>query len=372
MKILLSGYYGFNNIGDEAILYSIIQALRYYDPTIEITVLSNNTVSTSKEYDVKAVNRWSVKEIFLALLESDGLISGGGSLLQDQTGWKSVPYYTSVMYLANLLRKPVFVYAQGMGPINKSVNKWVVQKVLKRVNRITVRDQRSKDLLVNLKVRKEIDLVPDPVLGLSPSEQETDTWLNQQEISNKIITVSVRNWTSDYNYLKKIALALDQCIQQGYEIIFIPMHGKHDDITSKKVANMMHSTSLIAPFDASIHEKIEMIGRSKLLVGMRLHALIFASITNTPFISLSYDPKIDSFTEQANQKLAGHVRENNWNEHTLYQQIIELLNQESEYKQKLHSAVTPLKNNARYTAKEAINLFSPSVRVPYKIKKSEN
>ncbi|EPZ60384.1 pyruvyl-transferase domain protein [[Clostridium] sordellii ATCC 9714] len=48
MRILISGYYGFNNAGDEAILKSIIIALRDVNPTIDIVVLSNDVEHTKK------------------------------------------------------------------------------------------------------------------------------------------------------------------------------------------------------------------------------------------------------------------------------------------------------------------------------------
>ncbi|SMB88453.1 Polysaccharide pyruvyl transferase [Desulfonispora thiosulfatigenes DSM 11270] len=87
-KVILSGYYGFNNAGDEAVLYSIIAALRGLDENLEITVLSNNPEHTIKAYQVKAINRWKVKEIYPAIKEADLVISGGGSLLQDVTSKK--------------------------------------------------------------------------------------------------------------------------------------------------------------------------------------------------------------------------------------------------------------------------------------------
>ena len=83
MRVLISGYYGFHNIGDEAILKSIITALRQEKPDIEITVLSNDVEHTKNTYNVDAINRWNIAKIYLELLKSDGLISGGGSLLQE-------------------------------------------------------------------------------------------------------------------------------------------------------------------------------------------------------------------------------------------------------------------------------------------------
>ena len=90
MRILISGYYGFNNAGDEAILKSIIIALRDVNPTIDIVVLSNDVEHTKKTYNVDAINRWNIFKIYSELRKSDGLISGGGSLLQDVTSSRPI------------------------------------------------------------------------------------------------------------------------------------------------------------------------------------------------------------------------------------------------------------------------------------------
>src|SRR4051794_39590785 len=119
MHIVLSGYYGFDNVGDEAILFSIIHALRKWQADIEITVLSNDPESTKSTYGVQAVNRWKMKEISQVLNQADGLISGGGSLMQDQPGMKSIPYYAGIILIEKCNKPPVFVYAKEMGPINR-------------------------------------------------------------------------------------------------------------------------------------------------------------------------------------------------------------------------------------------------------------
>ncbi|WP_246942783.1 polysaccharide pyruvyl transferase CsaB [Bacillus pinisoli] len=355
MRIVISGYYGFHNIGDEAILYSIIQSLKSYEQNVKITVLSNDPEFTRHTYGVDAVNRWNIKEVLHSLKKSDGLISGGGSLLQDQTGWKSIPYYTGIMALAKIAKKPIFVYAQGMGPINKVFSKRIVNLALNRVSAITVRDERSKELLKSLNVIKPIGLVPDPVLGLSVGATESE-WINSLNTSKQFIVVSVRDWQTKYAYLKNIADSLSMFIED-YQVILLPMHGKHDEETSKKLNEMLDNKALIAPYEASIQEKIAIIGNGALLIGMRLHALIFAAITNTPFIALSYDPKIDVFTEQANQVVAGHVEINNWSAQTLADEITKVLHQSTVYKERLEKATATLKSEAIQTASQAIQVF---------------
>lgn len=358
MHIVLSGYYGFDNVGDDAILLSIIQGLKKWQHDIEITVLSNNPSATEQTYGVKAVNRWKMKEIHQLLKTADGLISGGGSLMQDQTGMKTIPYYAGVIQIAKWLKKPVFVYAQGMGPINHTLSKFFVRKTFNKVDQITIRDKASQTLLTEIGVRKEAKIVPDPVMGLNGGDFHCE-WLEHESLTaESYISVSVRDWPSTIAYKEKIAHSLDQLVRQGEQIVFLPMHGEHDFKTSQEVAALMQEKSLIAPSDLSIEEKIAVIGQSQLLIGMRLHSLIFSAIYATPFIAISYDPKIDAFADIVDQPVIGHVEKDDWNGVTLFERAIAILESYTTVQENMRQAVLPLQHEATATAKLAIETFS--------------
>lgn len=356
MRVLISGYYGFHNIGDEAILKSIITALRQEKPDIKITVLSNDIEHTKNTYNVDAINRWNVAKIYLELLKSDGLISGGGSLLQDVTSSRPITYYTAIMKLAKLARKPVFIYAQGVGPISEDKNKKAVKKILNRVNYITLRDKESLDLVKSIGVTKEIDIVPDPVMGFSIDGFESNICDKYNGL--KYITVSVRDWEkATTNFLEKIAKSCDEIVASGTSVVFIPMHGEHDYKTSKKVVNMMTEKADIFDYNASIEEKILCIKNSKLMIGMRLHALIFAATVNIPMIGISYDPKIDSFLDIVNQPCIGSV-DDNWNSNDLSNRAIRIINNSLQIQTNLKINVDRLVRESRITSKKAIEIFS--------------
>ncbi|PKP54929.1 polysaccharide pyruvyl transferase CsaB, partial [Candidatus Atribacteria bacterium HGW-Atribacteria-1] len=123
-KIMISGYYGFNNTGDEAILKSMVGAFKEKIPQIKITVLSHNPLQTSRTYQVKAINRLHLISIICCLRNVNLFISGGGGLLQDSTGkgW-SILYYLGLILAAKIVKAPVMIYAQGIGPVNKQINK---------------------------------------------------------------------------------------------------------------------------------------------------------------------------------------------------------------------------------------------------------
>ena len=113
MRLVLSGYYGFYNVGDEAILQSIIESLSKENPDIELVVLSNDSKYTKERYGVESVDRWNIKAVYHAIKNSDGVISGGGSLLQDQTSTKSILYYTGIMGLARLLKSVLYLFTRN-------------------------------------------------------------------------------------------------------------------------------------------------------------------------------------------------------------------------------------------------------------------
>lgn len=355
MKVLISGYYGFGNMGDEAILKSIITSLRKVDPSIEITVLSGDESHTKSTYNVDAINRYNIVKIYMELLKSDGLISGGGSLLQDVTSSRPVIYYTSIIKLAKLAKKPVFIYAQGVGPINDKKNQKIASKYINKADYITLRDQDSIDFVKSIGVNKNIDLVSDPVMGFSIDNYESQIY-NEYEKRN-YITVSVRDWSkATVDYLKNTAIACDEIARNGIDVVFMPMHGKEDYGISQNVIDMMKENAEIFPYETSIEEKIQCIKNSKLMIGMRLHALIFAATVNTPMIGISYDPKIDSFLDSVNQSCIGQVYKE-WNPLELSNVALDIINNPNIKRKMLLEKSNILKASSEKTAKLAVELF---------------
>ncbi|MQL51531.1 polysaccharide pyruvyl transferase CsaB [Desulfofundulus thermobenzoicus] len=175
-RVVVSGYYGFRNLGDEAVLLAMLEAFKSQwaqrrtgrrDGTLQVVVLSNDSGQTRRLYGVEAVNRWHIKEIYRVLREADLLISGGGSLLQDVTGIKSLLYYLGVMWLAVQLKKPVVFYAQGIGPVRTVLGRFLVRRVANRARLIIVRDEQSARDLARMGVNgPPVHVTVDAALGL--------------------------------------------------------------------------------------------------------------------------------------------------------------------------------------------------------------
>ncbi len=300
VRAVISGYYGFHNLGDEAVLYSMLQALREYDPGFQPVVLSADPHFTARTYDVESVNRWNFGEVKEALRRADILISGGGSLLQDVTGIKSLGYYLGVIWLARALGKPVVFYAQGIGPVNGSLGRKMVAFTANGVKAITVRDDESRIDLLEMGVKKEIKVTADPVLGLDPEKvpaQPGRVILKDSGVSveeGPVAGISVRPWQGE-DWHRELARVCDSLAGRGMQVVFLPMQHPGDLEISEVISGFMHEKSFILRRACSVPEILSVMGNLKLLVGMRLHSLIMAAVLGVPPVGIAYDPKVQRF-----------------------------------------------------------------------------
>ena len=308
--VVISGYYGFDNLGDEALLQAIVEPLQEMVPGVRIIVLSAQPAKTARQYNVEAEDRFSPLRIFSALKKADLLISGGGSLLQDVTGPFTIPYYLSIVTLAKILGKPVMFYAQGVGPVNRGFSKTLVRLVADRADAITLRDEESKEILHQIGVRRPpITVTADPVFGLS-GNGETGNLLQQFGLTKgpkPMAAIAAREWQGLSGYKKALAAAADYLAAGGWEVVLLPMQFPADLKTCEEIKGLMRHPVKIIERHPSVNELMMLTKEFDLLIGMRLHALIFAANNLVPLIGLSYDPKVWQFMEQVGQPVISDI-----------------------------------------------------------------
>lgn len=350
-KIVISGYYGFDNIGDEAVLYAILSQLRDTIPEVSITVLSNNPEKTKLMYEVKAVNRWQIKEVSQAIKESDLLISGGGSLLQDVTSGKTIPYYLAIVKLAQWYKKKVVFYSQGIGPINHSYNKWLIKNVVNKADAIFVRDNHSKEVLEELGIRKPVKVTADPVLGIKPNE---DVYKYVKDLlgEKKAVGVYIRPWENEQELLNSLEKALQYVIREGYKVYLIPMYYLQDREIAHKLKDRLGENAVVIDKMLTIDEVVSYTACFEFIIGMRLHSLIMAAAAKVPMIGLSYDPKVKDFMKDMEIPYCTEVQQMGSNE--LIYMIQEVIDHKDTLKRHL-SAVCELQ-------KEKLNWPAVSIK----------
>jgi len=290
MRIVVSGYYGFGNLGDEAVLAATIAALRARIPAARITVLSGRPAQTRRLHNVSAVPRTGAG-VLRALAGADLFLSGGGSLFQDVTSARSAVYYLSVLALAELLSRRTMVFAQGIGPLRRRPLRRLAALVLNRVSLLTVRDEDSLRTLRELNVARTAHLVADPVFALEPAPAEHVRQLIGPRGAGPRIGLTLRPWQGDA-YVGAVVEALQEVRSAlGAAIVVFPFHPARDLSLCRAAAAALGGQVVS---DLPPREMMAAIGTVDLLVGARLHALICGVATGVPPIGLSYDPKIDA------------------------------------------------------------------------------
>ena len=298
MRLVVSGYIGHGNAGDEWILAGLLRGLRDVEPEVEVVAISCDPPATRRAHDVAAVGRTDAVGIARAIRAADGLISGGGSLLQDATSARPVAYYAGVMLLARAVGRPYVIHAQGLGPIRRWPNRRLAALALRGAAAVSLRDPESIACARGLGVRGPIGLVPDPALALEPSTA------GRREGA---ILVAVREWPTATPYLPAIRAALAQVRDLG-PIVALPMQGSVDLAASRAVVAGVPGAEVLDP-SLSPEAAAEAVAGARLVVAMRLHALVLAAGADLPAVAISYDPKVDAFAGQAAQPVIGRIGE---------------------------------------------------------------
>jgi len=309
IDILISGYYGYRNSGDDSILKAMLVSLKQLNPGLNIAVLSKNPADTAKTYGVTALQRFNMWKLHSTLRDTKLLISGGGSLIQDVTSTQSLIYYLTVVNMALKRGAKVMLYANGIGPVNGSLNRRMAAKSLNNVDYITLREELSLEELTRLGVvGVPVEVTSDPAFSLEPAAKEdVGGVLRELGIGEGVryFGISVRSWSELPDGFERELAGLADYVYERYGVksVVIPMQQSLDDAISQRVLDSMaHRGVLYIP--GSTEELLRVVAESEFIIGMRLHMLIYAAVSGIPVVGLVYDPKIEAMMTHMGQKYA--------------------------------------------------------------------
>ena len=287
-KAILSGYYGFDNFGDEAILGVLSENLKKNG--IDVCVISKNPQKTAKKLETDTVYTFDICGIIKKIRTSDVLISGGGSLLQDTTSLKSLFYYLFIIFCAQFFRKKVIIFAQGIGPIKNIAGRIITKLLLKNCCYVTVRDEKSLFLLRGWGITTK--LVNDPVWNIEVKEPvkmnrvgvQLRGWKN---LSGKFLFALAHNIAKEFSdreiyiYSFQDALDLDVCRQFEGNL---------------KIVNPSVKTKIIDASDTNL--TISSVSNLEYMIAMRYHACLVALKYGIKTMALCYDEKVSKLSKR--------------------------------------------------------------------------
>lgn len=369
---IISGYYGYRNIGDDALLMSIINDLKRYKPDIRLMILSKAPAATSRDFNVASISRFSMLRIFRAMKNTRAFIYGGGNLLQDNTSTRSLFFYLSMVWLAKKHRLKIMFYANGIGPLKKKVNRLLTKKIMNQVDVITLRETLSFEELKSLDIGKpRILLTSDAALTVADGRDNIGTGILKQlglPKDKPLLGVSLRKYPGHENfehekYESVIARAIDSMAEKyGAWPVLFPMQHPNDVPILENVAGKMTSKCTVVKEKLNIFQTYDLISGMHMLLGMRLHALVFAAVASVPMVGLVYDPKIEGFLDCVKQPSAGDVRM------LALEPLLKLMedvwHNRDVISRQLDDIIPDLKEKARENARVAVELISSPVSFP--------
>lgn len=289
VKIVVSGYIGFDNFGDESILSVLLDNLKRQNT--DITVISSNPQKTKLIHGVKTCKTFDLFSIILAILNCNILISGGGSLLQDKTSIKSLLYYLFIIFCAKLFRKKVVIFAQGIGPLNTSIARFLTKFTLKSCDLLSVRDEKSLFLLRGWGISP--DLQCDPVFNLqipdySPQGKVGIQLRSWKYLSDdflcKLADETVKNFSDRKILIFSFQDSLDYKLCKEFQ-------------TKLTIRNPQINTEIIKnDYPHNITENFKTL---EYLIAMRFHACLLALKFGIKTLALNYDEKVEKLAKDA-------------------------------------------------------------------------
>lgn len=314
--VIITGYYGFDNLGDEAILEELLIELSTICPKQNIVVLSNNPLKTASLYQVNSFNRWHWTTYIHLLKRAKLLVSGGGGLFQDRTGLGSVIFYGMQILLARLFAVRTLIYAQGLGPLNSPFSRKLTQLALKQASTITLRDPLSISMAQdwNLPCRLTADSVWSlPASPLPTSIKDLIDKLRLVSSGQKnegiIVGLSLRDDPALKEYhFELLANILSSVLPAQSTVLLLPLQPSSDYPVLKRIEKYLLKsklrTDLISAAEILMPSQwLALMENLDLIIAMRFHALLMALKAAKPVIGIAYDTKVSILLKEFKQPL---------------------------------------------------------------------
>lgn len=292
MRLLVSGYVGAGNLGDEALLAGLLGALRRRG--VDAVVASLAPARTRAAHGVAAVDRFG--GTLAALARVDAVVSGGGGLLQDATSFRSLAYYLGVVTAARAARRPVAVFGQSLGPLSargERAARWALRGVP-----LGLRDEPSLALAARLGLPAHA--VADTALLLAPPVASPPAAAG----SPPLVLVPRAGYPHVTDAL--LALARPWAADGGAVRLAAVDPGRDAAETARLAAALPGAETWRADDPAGLLAGLA--GAHAVLSG-RLHGLVLGAVAGAPVAGLAYDPKVAGFAARVGAPVAAAPRD---------------------------------------------------------------
>ena len=297
-RVAILGNYGAANLGDEILLQGTITTLEQAGlPREELVVLSHTPEVTARDHRVASVallpagwhsfwaRHWVETKQIMQRLE--WLVLGGGELLNEV---KPHSLFIIGLHLWYARRRGVKILILGnsVSTLKTWWGKRIVRKLYSWATAVTLRDQESQKNLRAAGFHGETEVTADLAFMCHTTPLNVKRNLNQ-------IAITWRPWKQEVPKLESLKTFVNDYLF-SYEVSFLAMQTAYVDdrqVFAKLVENRPASIKLLCP--QNMEDLNNYYQHFDLVLGMRLHALIWAALSGVLFIAISYSDKVRNF-----------------------------------------------------------------------------
>lgn len=312
--VLLSGFYGASNVGDELILRSIAERIEAADTSSQVWVAAENPEQVERNHGLQSFPRRALPEALHAARTASAIVLGGGGLWHDYTFERSggllglfhapqisIAGFGALPLLGRMFDVPFHVVGMGIGPLTDSDAKRMVRFLAGHAESILVRDTESADHAAQVCPHPDrVKQAPDVVYGLELPELSAPAEIVEfRSRGYRVVGLNLRPWAqADEDALVDcVAAGLVEASAGGpIALVGIPMQAgaRFDSLILSRVASKLGSAvpTLLLKAPMSADMLIATLGSIDVLVSMRLHASLLAHRLGRPVVGIAYDPKV--------------------------------------------------------------------------------
>lgn len=291
-RLLLAGYFGSGNIGDDAILMGFVEATR--NKPYEMRTICGSAERLMRNHGLVGIPKTDLAAIKAAIDDCDALVFPGGSIFQDVTSQRSVFYYAKLVDMAKKAKKKVIMLGQGVGPLTHFLGKRMAVGAFNQSDAVAVRDPGSVSTLKSIGYRGNPRVTADMAFCLPKPEMPAEG--TSFGVANmKTIGVSCRPVQGDKNVVDVFGDLVRLLYQAGYVPVMLPMDEVEDRKLLDEIAKQHGGKVPELKGIQTPKQMQERVMRMEAIIAMRLHAGILAATVGVPAFMVSYDPKVTAF-----------------------------------------------------------------------------
>lgn len=325
VRVVLGGWYGAANLGDELILATFVDWVRAIGGLP--AAISVHPAFTSATLGVEAVSYTSLPEVVEALVRADLFVLGGGGLFQEYDAFdrpsldrfpaRNVSQFAQFFYLAQELGVPAAALGQGVGPLRGTDARSIAADVFERAVSCSVRDRESAQLLREIGVHRPVPVAADPAWSFTMPAPARDLTQRFPALAGKrVLAMVVRDWPFDPDWEEAFVAAFAQALPAGWGCLWLDFaRTPSDDPEVVSGSEIAHRIAPRLPGAAHavwsgmrLNEAAALIGACDAMLAMRLHGVLLGHLAALPVAAIEYDDKVRALGDElgvpASQRMA--------------------------------------------------------------------